>query len=79
LKTTTGVQIPSELAVFVSFREYSREMVRVGEVGFYSTPLTDDTPPSQSVSWQSLPVLWWAYSWNVQTTWWEVQMKSETA
>jgi len=53
--------------------------VGVGEVGFYSTPLTDDTPPSQSVSWQSLPVLWWAYSWNVQTTWWEVQMKSETA
>ncbi len=56
-----------------------RELVGVGEVGFYSTPLTDDTPPSQSVSWQSLPVLWWAYSWNVQTTWWEVQMKSETA
>ena len=33
LKTTTAVQNPSELAVFVSFRDYNRELVRVGEVG----------------------------------------------
>ncbi len=33
LKITTGVQNPSELAAIVSFREYSRELVGVGEVG----------------------------------------------